>query len=269
MSVLAELAEVIAEAGEEGAETAAEIGASSEADLGELAEEMAADDSVEAKSVMEEEGVSKEFKEGQDEIMEEAKTGTKASILSRVRDLVKNMWNNKGAFAKMIGAEVAKGVLFTLGMKVIDSIWSKKAQNNPSPANRRRQAITRAILAERHRTDPIVKNWQLWMAKHFDHRESYGSITVDDVDITIFQILQEKISQAREYSATKVQEAVDAAKKSKQADKAEAILQLETEYVEKLVRINTTINHNGSSMMADGLKVYDAELDEAKKELMI
>ncbi|KIJ50081.1 hypothetical protein M422DRAFT_65790 [Sphaerobolus stellatus SS14] len=136
-----------------------------------------------------------EFKESAEEYLEEVKSG-KVKITQSLKELMKNMWDKKGAFAKFVGAEVAKGALFSVGMEAVQKLMEKKATENPSPTNITRSKIISAIADSLKKSNNITSYWKTWTLANFDRSESFGSHhdEEDDVDISLYQIFQKKSS---------------------------------------------------------------------------
>ncbi|KIJ48230.1 hypothetical protein M422DRAFT_28478 [Sphaerobolus stellatus SS14] len=136
-----------------------------------------------------------EFKESAEEYLEEVKSG-KVKITQSLKELMKNMWDKKGVFAKFVGAEVAKGALFSVGMEAVQKLMEKKATENPSPTNTTRSKIISAIADSLKKSNNITSYWKTWTLANFDRSESFGSHhdEEDDVDISLYQIFQKKSS---------------------------------------------------------------------------
>jgi hypothetical protein len=98
------------------------------------------------------------MKEGAGEIAADAKAGK--SLVERLKDAKKMMWDNKWKFAKVVGMEVGKGALFTAGMEAVEGIWDAAFKSDPSPTNDTRLKIIQACNKAGDIIDPIITEWR-------------------------------------------------------------------------------------------------------------
>lgn len=260
------IVELVEAAGEEGAL----IG-----EAGELADETKLLDDVGDASVSEapdsiaaDADASAALAEGSDMVMVEAKAGgTFASLNKKLSDAVKFMWDNKAAFAKMMGTELAKGAFFTVGMIAVEKIFAKKQDTQPTSDNQKRLDIVKAINKERAIISPVMKEWRTWLADHFDSRENYGVVTAEDTSIQRFQILQNKISDAQHFADDTVAKATATLKEVNDTESAKDLLKQEIEWVGKIKTIGESIKSKESLMVAAGLKDNTDKIDQGKKLL--
>ncbi|PTB37165.1 uncharacterized protein TrAFT101_010899 [Trichoderma asperellum] len=251
----------------EGVEIAGES-VMSEAKLMEEVEQLAIKEAPESLVKNTEVEISASLKEGSEMVMAEAKAGgTLKTLADKLKSVSKYMWDNKGAFAKMMGAEVAKGAFFTLGMIAVEKIFAAKQQKNPTPEGQHRLDIVRAINKERLTSNPIIKQWRTWLADHFEDRATFGAISVEGTEIQRFQILQNRISEAQHFSDDTVVKATEALKAAPGNDSAKELLTKEIEWMGKLKAISDEIKTKESLMVAAGLKDRGDDLDKAKKLL--
>jgi len=228
------------------------------------------------------EGVGKEVIEGSRGVGEEViegsrgvaeiegeviKTGTLKSLGNKIKELSSYMWDNKGAFAKVVGSEAAKGAAFMAGMEATQTLWEDMFKTDPSAINKRRLDIIHTINAERRKTNPILQEWQQWLSDHFDTRDTYGTVRADDTDISLFMIVQNKISGIRNMDTEHVQPAADDANELKDIASAEILLSHEKDYAQKLVDLSTYIQTKCSTMTAGGFQNHHTELEAARKSL--
>jgi hypothetical protein len=204
------------------------------------------------------------MKEGADEVGADVKAGK--PIGERLKAAMKTMWNSKWKFAKFVGMEAAKGALFYAGSKAVETIWDAATKKDPSPTNDARLQIIKACNGAGDIISPITTEWRAWLTAHFDKRDDYGTVTVEDIDISRFQILQAKFSDI-----TSSQDAIHAlavaANTNKDVTSAKALLAKWKEYVGMAVDVGTDIKKNESLMVADGLKDHSVDLASATEKV--
>lgn len=200
------------------------------------------------------------MKEGADEITADVKAGK--SIQERLQSAMKFMWDSKWKFAKFVGMEVAKGALFFAGSKAVEVIWDAATKKDPSPTNNQRLKIIQACNQAGGILRPIITEWRGWLTAHFDKRDNYGTVSVEGIDITRYQILQEKFSDFNT-----LQDAIHAsavtANTNKDVPSAQALLAKWKEYVAKVVAAGDDIKTKEPLMVADGLKDHTDDLQKA------
>lgn len=204
------------------------------------------------------------MKEGSKDVADAAKEGK--SIVEKLKEAKKYMWDNRWKFAKLVGMEVGKGALFTAGMKAVEELWDLATKSDPSPTNNERSKIIQACNQAGNIISPVITEWRAWLAAHFDDRDNYGSVTVEDIDITRFQILQAKLSDF-----TTLQDAIYTlavtANTNKDVPSANALLEKWKDYVGKVVAVGEDIKTKEPLMVADGLKDHSDDLAKATDAL--
>ncbi|KAK1756200.1 hypothetical protein QBC47DRAFT_460059 [Echria macrotheca] len=259
LTEVAETAEVVGTAEAVGAEAevaATDLAAEEEEAL--LAETTSAITVPSAAAAAERSAVRAAFESGQ---------AMAANLGRSAARLATNIWGNKLAYAKAAGIEVGKGAFFTAGMKAFESTWKSIFETNPTPVNKRRVAIIQAVNKQRKIITVILKEWQTWMTEHFDNRESYGHISVEGVNIGIFQILQNKISVAREYDESAVQRALELAAEKGDQQSAESFLTKEQAFIRLVTEAAGFIKTKGGKMVDDGLKHHYEDVEQAEQAL--
>ncbi|EON68426.1 hypothetical protein W97_07750 [Coniosporium apollinis CBS 100218] len=262
--------ELVEAAGKEGSAEGVALGgevgeaAMNEARLLEEVKQLAIKETPESLAKSAEADVAASLEEGSEMVMAEAKAGgTFASLRKKLTQLGKYMWDNKSAFAKLMGAEVAKGAFFTLGMIAVEKIFAAKQQKNETPEGQYRLDIVRAINKERAITNPIIKEWRTWLADHFDDRAQFGTLNVEGDDVQRFQLLQNKISTAQHFLDDTVAKASETLKTVNDKESAKDLLTQEIGWVNKLKAISDSIKSR-ESMVAAGLKDNGDQIDKAK-----
>jgi hypothetical protein len=100
------------------------------------------------------------------------------------------------------------------------------------------------------------------LTAHYDDRNKYGTVTVEDIDITRFQILQAKFSDF-----TELQDAINdlaaTANTNKDVPSATQLLTKWKEYVGKVMAVGVDIKTKEPPMVADGLRDHSDELVKA------
>lgn len=202
------------------------------------------------------------MKEGADEIGADVKAGK--SIGQRFKGAMKTMWSSKWDFAKFIGMEVAKGALFFGGMKAAEKIWdlATASSSDSSSTDDQGLKLVKACNQAGGIIGPIITEWRAWLTAHFDERDKYGTVTVDDIDITRFQILQSKLSEFDTIQDV-IHPLAMAVKTKKDLPSAQALLAKWKDYVDKVVALGDYIKTTEALMVADGLKDHSDDLVKA------
>lgn len=210
------------------------------------------------------------MEEGANEITEDVTEGT-TSIAEKMKGAMKWMWNSKWKFAKFVGMETAKGALFYAGMKALEKIMAKDSATTPkSPELTQRLAIIKGCNKAGDVLNPIITEWRAWLTKHFDQRESYGSVAIPDMDVTVsrYQILQNKLSSFDAAQDT-IHPLVTAANKTKDVASAQALLAKWKEYVASVLKLTLDIRDKEPQMVKDELKDHNADIQAAYTALVL
>lgn len=200
-------------------------------------------------------------KEGKTEAIDDIKKG-------KPTPKIENIWENAKKFGKWVGVEVGKGVAFGLGMEAVEKLFKKEANKIKSPTDNKRSEIITAIKKADDSIKPQVADWLLWIAKHQNDRDKYGSVTVEDVTISRFQILQEKLGNLTVFRDNKVVPAMRKAVNAKDVESAKGFLQQYIQYIQKCLDVSKGTQAEGDKpMVADGLQNHLADFEKAKKDL--
>lgn len=181
---------------------------------------------------------------------------------------IQNIWESAKKFGKWVGIEVGKGAAFGLGMEAVEKLFKKEANKTRSPTDNKRLEIISAINKASKSIKPKVDDWLLWIARHQDDRDKYGTVKAQDTDINRFQILQEKLGGLSVFRDKNVTPAANNAVKAKDVASAKDLLQKNIQYIQKCLAISQLIQTDGEKpMVLDGLQDYHADFEEAKKDL--
>lgn len=181
---------------------------------------------------------------------------------------IKNIWESAKTLGKWIGIEVGKGAAFAAGMMAVERLFRKEAEISHSPKDDKRLGIITAISKANDSIKSIFRDWLVWVAKHQDDRDKYGSITVEDISISRFEIFQEKLGNLSLFRDTKVTPALSKAVKDKGVENAQDLLEEFIRYTQKCLDVSKGIQAKGDEpMVSDGLEDHHAEFEKTMKDL--
>ncbi|KAF4444409.1 hypothetical protein F53441_11134 [Fusarium austroafricanum] len=211
--------------------------------------------------------VTKELEDGDPDAPEKAK-----ELEKKWSKMFKNVWASAKTFGKFVGVELAKGALFTAGMVLLQDVLAKLAAQQqqaqagsttatPAQPDPRVQAIQAINQAGKILHDAI-KTWTKWQAAHFSDRDSFGTITVENFPISIFQILQSDISTLGD-QRDKMLPLVITIKKTQALSDIQALLTADIAYAQAVLSLSNQISSNMTALTAAGLPSKTTEIQNA------
>ncbi|EPE33241.1 hypothetical protein GLAREA_06253 [Glarea lozoyensis ATCC 20868] len=302
MSFLGEIVEVLGEgSAEAGAREGVEVAAKEGAEVGVAEGASSASQVIDEVIIDGAQGAGKEV-EGGGAIQQEAQEAMEASqkemkdvveklekgepgaleeanaIESSWKTKFKNVWAGAKTFGGFVGVELAKGALFTAGMKALELVFTKLTHPSvanvaggpgapATPVDDRRLKIIQVINKSGQILQEALDTWSKWQAAHYDNRDSYGTISAAGFDLSIFQILQNGISSLGD-QRDKLVPLVSKAKQDNSLEAVKTLLTADIAYAKAVADLNSHISSNMKTMTDDGLPTRSTEVQAAYSTLV-
>ncbi|KAF4549620.1 Hypothetical protein D9617_20g026760 [Elsinoe fawcettii] len=216
------------------------------------------------------------FTEGVNEVkndVEELKDPTQAAKI-KSKWTVQNIWENAKSFGKFVGIEAAKGALCQAGMeavqKIAEAIEKKSGDSGDGDDGSDSSdalALANKLAGVSQTLQSILDAWLLWFANHYDNKDDYGSVSVEGTDISRFQIVQNKISDASSVLETKVAPAITVATNDNNLASIQSLQSAYTELYTKMAAVSDDITTKEQKMVTDGLDASQTDLNTVKATL--
>ncbi|KAK3324948.1 hypothetical protein B0H66DRAFT_529002 [Apodospora peruviana] len=190
----------------------------------------------------------------------------------------KDPWANAKKFGKFVGGELAKGALMAVGMQAAQIALAKLlpllgvgpgAGNNSGPsggaataADDPRVKMIQAINQAGKILQDALNTWLKWQAANYANRESYGNISVEGMDIQLFQVLQNKVASLGD-QRDKLAPLLKTVQQTKTLDAVKALLTADIAYAQAVVDTSNQISAHMTAMTDAGLPTKAADVQAA------
>ncbi|KAK3369946.1 hypothetical protein B0H63DRAFT_514176 [Podospora didyma] len=171
------------------------------------------------------------------------------------------------AFGKFLGNELAKGVLFTLGLQVTQTGFQSSFTPSGSVADAGQLKMIQAINQAGKTLQSALDTWSKWQAAHYDERGGYGSLQAMGADIQFFEILQNRVATLVD-QRDKLAPLLSKAQQTKALDDVKALLAADIQHARAVVDVSNLIPNDMSVMAAAGLPTMTAEVQAALTTLV-
>ncbi|RKL37818.1 hypothetical protein BFJ70_g6771 [Fusarium oxysporum] len=201
----------------------------------------------------------------ENELKEMVKKEEGKGIAASLKDKIKNVWENKGAFAKWAAGEILAGALFQTASEGVEIAFDKWIKEHPEKLAQEKVEKIQTILKETNKANrtlkPILDGWSDWLAGHMEQQDKYGANTTDDGDeIPKFEVVQHKVAHIGTYRDHEVTPALDEFHEVKDLETAQRYLQKYIEYVQEILSVSTNIKDKQSLMVGAGLQAHTEEV---------
>ena len=171
-----------------------------------------------------------------------------------------NVFASAFDFGKAMGMEAARGSAFEDGANCVRTVMTALTNQNPTPENAQRAETIAEVKKTNETLFSIADDWMNWLSMHFGQQDSFGTVSVFGIDVTLFQVLQDKFSSLSAIQQGKVAPAMTKALQNKTLEAANAVVRADMELVNAMMGISAEVKGREQQMMAAGLKDYSADI---------